>query len=155
LIIILENKIIKNKQLESNATKAINKTASFFLTKFIEVTKRVNRQSQASRATTIRESLVLTSGITSVSAVVVSGLVVVDLRVDGVSGVVDGGDEAALAMDVVLDYSGGSVGLFEAVLALGLVTVAALAVFLDVVGVVVVHAVLVGVLRMLRTNSNS
>jgi hypothetical protein len=72
------------------------------------------------------------------------------LGVGGVSGVVHGGDEAALAVDVVLDSPGGAIGLLEAVLALGLVAVAALRVLLDVVSVVVVHAVLVLVLGVLQ-----
>jgi hypothetical protein len=91
------------------------------------------------------------SGITSESAIVVSGLVVGGLGVGGVSGVVHSGDEAALAVNVVLDSPGGAIGLLEAVLALGLVTVAALRVLLDVVGVIVVHAVLVLVLGVLHT----
>jgi hypothetical protein len=74
------------------------------------------------------------------------------LRVVSVSRVMDGGDETALAVDVVFDSAGGAIGLLEAVLALGLVAVAGLRVLLDVVSVVVMDSVLVCVLRVLEND---
>lgn len=78
-------------------------------------------------------------------------LLVVFLRMDGLSRVVHCSNEAALPMDVVFYRSGGSVGFFETVLAFGLVTVSGLKVFLNVMGVVVVDSVTVLVLWILQS----
>ena len=72
------------------------------------------------------------------------------LMVLSVSGAVDGGDEAALAMHVVLDGADGAIRLDQAVLALGLVAVTVLVVVLDVVGVRVLHSVSEVVLWVLK-----
>jgi hypothetical protein len=63
------------------------------------------------------------------------------LRVNSVSRTVNGGDESALAVDVVLDGTSGAIRFHQTVLALGLVTITVLVVVLDVVGVGVLHAI--------------
>jgi hypothetical protein len=68
--------------------------------------------------------------------------------VDGVSVTDHLGDESALAVNVVLDGADGAVGLHQAVLSLGPVALAGLLVRVDVVGVVVVHGVLEGVVGL-------
>jgi hypothetical protein len=78
-------------------------------------------------------------------------LLVVILRMDGKSRVVHCCNKAALAVNVVFHCSGGAVGLFETVLALGLVTVSSLKVFLDIVSVVVMDSVAVLVLWILQS----
>lgn len=60
----------------------------------------------------------------------------------------DGGLEATLLGDDVLDDAGVAVGLHQRVAALGHVAVAVLPHVLDVAGVLVVHAVLVRVTRL-------
>jgi hypothetical protein len=78
-------------------------------------------------------------------------LLVVILRMHGVSRVLHCCNKAALAVNVVFHRSGGAVSLFETVLALGLVTVSCLKVFLDIVSVVVMDSVAVLVLWILQS----
>jgi hypothetical protein len=78
-------------------------------------------------------------------------LLLVILRMDGVSRVVHCCNKAALAVNVVFHCSGGAVGLFETVLALGLVTISSLKVFLDIVSVVVMDSVAVLILWILQS----
>jgi hypothetical protein len=68
-------------------------------------------------------------------------------RLDDLSGADHLGDEAAVAVHVVLDGAHGAVGLHQTVLALRLVAVAGLLVRVDVLVLFVVHRVLEGVPR--------
>jgi len=69
--------------------------------------------------------------------------------VDGVSGTDDLSDKSALAINVVLDGADGAVGLNQAVLSLGLVSLAGFLVGVDVLGVVIVDSILEGVMGLM------